>query len=157
MQSAAGDPRFPRLPPLSYTGFDPSLTTPAMGVADFGKKIISVAVRFVNHLHNPTARNLKFNNNFQIEFEDGDELEALQVEIGKQLRKKRTKKLFEKKLAGTWDIEFFIMPCRPAPQKLFRFPTLLPGSSRLVTEFVSQSAFNEKQPKLYMEAHIWPK
>ncbi|KAK5118723.1 hypothetical protein LTR85_007929 [Meristemomyces frigidus] len=151
------DPRFPALPPLMFNIFDPTSTLPPLGVTTLGKKGVQAAVRFVSHLQALVAAGMKFNDNFQLELEESDTQEGILKEIHKELQrdKSSTKRLYSKRLKDSWNIELWVMPQQPGPQKLFRFPTNRPGSSGLVTEFVSQQLLDEGNRMLYIEAHLW--
>jgi len=149
------DPRFPHLPPMTFSIHDPNATTPPLNVKTFGRDVFNAAIRFVNHLQDPAASSLPFHDNFQVELDDGSDGGDVMTEIRETLQKD-TSKLFDEILKDRWTTELWVLPQQPAPQKLCRFPANRPGSSGKLREFVSQQMLDEGHRKLYIEAHIWP-
>ena len=64
--------------------------------------------------------------------------------------------LFKGRLSDAWSLELWVMPYKPAPQKLYRIKSIGSGGM-LLKQFTNPEMLQAGHRKLYMEAHLWPK
>ncbi|KAK3622782.1 hypothetical protein LTR56_021983 [Elasticomyces elasticus] len=156
LEGEIGNPRVPVLPPLTFNDFDAHAYENPMRDAAIEKRGLSVVVRYVSHLKTQAASNLNFPDNHQIEATNSDDVDSISENIMKELNDdEETRALFKVALKGKWRLHLWVMVQAAEPHDrsvLFRFrrPTML-------NSFVSSHALKASVPKLYMEAHLWPK
>ncbi|KAK5703478.1 hypothetical protein LTR17_022078 [Elasticomyces elasticus] len=156
-EPVAYDGRVPSLPPLTFNVFSIDVPRSIMGDPTVGKDPgIAVVVRFISHLDQREAAGLVFHDDFQIACDDSDDCTTVTALVDNELRTGGgTTKFFNPEAGNLWHLELWVLPQKPAPQKLYRFEQsgIKPN---LLKNFVSQASIEADHRQLYMEAHVWP-
>ncbi|KAI7399053.1 hypothetical protein KC336_g15179 [Hortaea werneckii] len=172
--SEAGQPmddleKLPILPALSFNLFSLDASSPTAvqsprsqvsGDTYRSSDPMTAVVRFVNHLTSDKGRELVFDNNTELAFEENDTYAGAAKAVITSTEEHRDR-------SNGWDafkpdstvpcyLELFVRPQLPAPQKLFRIPTAGDGSDAKMMGFLSPQEVNKGMRAVYMEAHVWP-
>ncbi|KAI7218163.1 hypothetical protein KC343_g8505, partial [Hortaea werneckii] len=162
--------KLPILPTLSFNLFpeDTFDTTTEKSPRSQGSRdtqqssdSMTAVFRFVNHLTCDKGRELVFDNNTELIFEENDTYAVAEKAVIVSIEE------FQDRSTG-WDafkpdstiscyVELFVRPQPPAPQKLFRIPTTGEGSDGKMMGFLSPQEVDKDNGTVYMEAHVWPK
>ncbi|KAK5674915.1 hypothetical protein LTS10_012327 [Elasticomyces elasticus] len=140
-EPVAYDDRVPSLPPLTFNVFSKDVPRSIMGDPTVGKDPgIAVVVRFITHLDQREAAELVFHDDFQIACDDSDDCTTVTALVDHELRTGGgTTKFFNPEAGNQWHLELWVLPQKPAPQKLYRFERwgIKPN---LLKNFVSQAS-----------------
>ncbi|KAI6866536.1 hypothetical protein KC323_g3850 [Hortaea werneckii] len=162
--------KLPILPALSFNLFpedtfdtttEKSPRSQGSGDTQQSSDSMTAVVRFVDHLACDKGRELVFDNNTELLFEENDTYAVAEKAVIESIEE------FQDRSTG-WDafkpdstiscyLELFVRPQPPAPQKLFRIPTTGEGSDGKMIGFLSPQEVDKDNRTVYMEAHVWPK
>ena len=162
--------KLPILPALSFNLFpedtfdtttEKSSRSQGSGDTQQSSDSMTAVVRFVNHLTCDKGRELVFDNNTELIFEESDTCAVAEKAVIDGIEE------FQDRSTG-WDafkpdstiscyLELFVRPQPPAPQKLFRIPTTGQRSDGKMIGFLSPQEVDKDNRTVYMEAHVWPK
>lgn len=145
----------PFLPPHTLNTYEPKLY--GMGLQQWPRRGIDVAVRCVNRLQD--VKNISFPRNLRFDIEESDTVESINEVICSEIRRREDQhgiaidsgQLFERRHNKKWAMELWVLPQRPGPCKLFQY------KEGKLSAFLSPSLrVRKKDKRLYMEAHIVP-
>lgn len=144
----------PFLPKYCYNTY--KAAQHCLGVKEWPKQGIDVAIRCVNHYKPDCLPKIAFPPDNRTYFESGETLQDVVTQIKEEIDfegleddvEVNSALLFKDPHAGQWDIALWVMPQR-GPKKLYRY------TEGDLTQFLDPSTKTRtKDKRLYMEAHI---
>lgn len=147
----------PFLPKYCYNTYKPK--EHCLGLKEWPKQGIDVAIRCVNHYKPDCLIDLAFPPDNRTYFEDGETFHDIVRQIKEEIEFEgfeddvsvNSGLLFKEPHADQWDMELWVMPQR-GPRKLYRY------TQGDLTQFLDPSTKTRTRDKrIYMEAHIVPK